>query len=382
MQYRKYAPNSAHSFDASIFGMGCMRPPMKLDADGKEVYDDDEYIRMIHTAMDNGVNYFDTAYVYMGGHSEEVLGQALATDGRRARVKIATKLPMWNAESKEDLRRLFEEELRRLQTDFIDVYLLHNMNKENWAKAKRLGALELLDELRAEGRIGIPAFSFHDDFETFKEVLEAYDWGMCQLQLNIIDTDYQATLEGMRMAAAKGMAVVIMEPLRGGMLANAPAGVQAIYDEHPVKRSPVEWAFRFMYNFPEVTTILSGVSSMEQLLDNLRIFDNAQPGVMDEAEQALTARVGRYYNDQMRIKCTGCAYCVPCPQGVEIPKIFSIWNRSAMFEVWEDGRKDYAKLVAEGKDASQCISCGACESACPQHLSIIEMLQQADSDLK
>lgn len=379
MQYR---PFGNKNFEVSTFGMGCMRPPMKRAADGAEVIDREEYIRMIQYAVDHGVTYLDTAYVYCGGDSERMVGEALSQGGRRDKVKIATKCPVWLAENKQDLWRMFEEECEKLQTKFIDIYLLHSLDQEHYAQAEKAGCFEFLDELKAAGRIGMAAFSFHDQYELFCQILDRYDWDMCQLQLNVIDTDYQATLEGMRKAAARGMAVVIMEPLRGGMLANVPGEVQAIYDEAPVRRSPAEWAFRFMYNFPEVTTILSGVSNQEQLEDNLRIFDKAQAGVMDEAEQALIARVKAYFDDQIRVRCTGCAYCMPCPQGVKIPDLFSSYNRASMFGAWDDARKEYGKQLQKGEDtADLCVQCGACEAECPQHLSIMELLQQVHTDL-
>lgn len=379
MQYR---PFGNKDFKVSAFGMGCMRPPMKRDADGAEVIDREEYIRMIQYAVDHGVTYLDTAYVYCGGDSERMVGEALSQGGRRDKVKIATKCPVWLAENKQDLWRMFEEECEKLQTDFIDIYLLHSLDQEHYAQAEKAGCFEFLDELKAAGRIGMAAFSFHDQYELFCKILDRYDWDMCQLQLNVIDTDYQATLEGMRKAAARGMAVVIMEPLRGGMLANVPGEVQAIYDEAPVRRSPAEWAFRFMYNFPEVTTILSGVSNQEQLEDNLRIFDGAQAGVMDETEQALIARVKAYFDDQIRVRCTGCAYCMPCPQGVKIPDLFSSYNRASMFDAWDNARKEYGDQLKKGEgSADLCVQCGACEAECPQHLSIMEMLQQVHADL-
>lgn len=380
MQYRPYGSNG---FETSVFGMGCMRPPMKVAEDGTQVIDREAYIHMIRYAADHGVTYFDTAYVYCGGDSERMVGEALSQGGRREKVKIATKCPVWLAENKEDLWRMFEEECEKLQTNFIDVYLLHSLDKEHLQQAEKAGCFEFLDELKAAGRIGVAAFSFHDDYDLFCHILDRYDgWGMCQMQLNVIDTDYQATLAGMRKAAERGLAVVIMEPLRGGMLARVPAPVQAIYDAAATRRSPAEWAFRFMYNFPEVSVILSGVSNMEQLQDNLRIFDAAEANVMDEAERAMFTRVKAYFDDQIRVRCTGCAYCMPCPQGVKIPDLFSGYNRASMFDAWDDAHTEYAGRMKKGEGtADLCVQCGACEAECPQHLPIIELLQRVHADM-
>jgi len=230
----------------------------------------------------------------------------------------------------------------------------------------------------ASGKIKYPGFSFHDELPVFKEIIDSYDWKMCQIQLNILDQDYQAGVEGMRYAASKGIPVVIMEPLKGGRLAhNVPEDVQALWDQAETKRSPVEWAFRWLYNFPEITVILSGVSTMEQLKDNIEIFSKAAPNSMDEKELELVQKVKALYDSKIKVGCTGCNYCVPCPSGVEIPRIFSLYNDYSIYGGSEEFKEWYKNLMDEGKDASNCVECGQCESECPQHISIIERLKEA-----
>ncbi|NLN42350.1 MAG: aldo/keto reductase [Clostridiales bacterium] len=377
MEYRKFGDLG---FDISIFGVGCMRLPLEVQPDGTTdptKIDEQEAIKMIRYAIDNGVNYLDTAYPYHGGNSELLLAKALK-DGYREKVKIATKLPVWLAETYEDFEKLLDEQLAKLEVDYIDFYLLHALSKDRWDKIKKLGVLDFLDKAVASGKIKYPGFSFHDELPVFKEIIDSYDWKMCQIQLNILDQDYQAGVEGMRYAGSKGIPVVIMEPLRGGRLAhNVPEDVKALWDQAEIKRSPVEWAFRWLYNFPEVTVILSGVSTMEQLKDNIEIFSKAAPNSMDEKELELVRQVKELYDSKIKVGCTGCNYCVPCPSGVEIPRVFSLYNDYSIFGGAEEFKKRYKELMDEGKDASNCVECGQCESECPQHISIIDKLKEA-----
>lgn len=377
MEYRKFGDLG---FEVSIFGLGCMRLPLEVQPDGTTdpaKIDEQEAIKMIRYAIDNGVNYLDTAYPYHGGNSERLLAKALK-DGYREKVKIATKLPVWLAESYEDFEKLLDEQLAKLEVEYIDFYLLHALSKDRWDKIKELGVLDFLDQAVAAGKVKYPGFSFHDELPVFKEIIDSYDWKMCQIQLNILDQDYQAGVEGMRYAASKGIPVVIMEPLRGGRLAhNVPEDVKALWDQAETKRSPVEWAFRWLYNFPEITVILSGVSTMEQLKDNLEIFSKSAPNSMDEKELELVRKVKELYDSKIKVGCTGCNYCVPCPSGVEIPRIFSIYNDYSIFGGAKEFKEMYKGLMNEGKDASSCVECGQCESECPQHISIIDKLKEA-----
>ncbi|MGI6188970.1 MAG: aldo/keto reductase [Clostridiales bacterium] len=371
-------------FKVSTFGMGCMRLPLQVLPDGStdsSKIDEAEAIKMIHYAIDNGVNYIDTAYGYHGGNSEIVTGKALK-NGYREKVKLATKLPVWYANSYDDFERLLDEQLAKLQVDYIDFYLLHALNKSRWEKIKNLNVISFLEKAVASGKIKYPGFSFHDDLSAFKSIIDDYDWKMCQIQLNFIDEDYQAGVEGLRYAGSKGIPVVIMEPLKGGRLArNIPGDIRNLWDSYHVKRSPVEWAFRWLYNFPEVTVILSGVSTMEQLKENIEIFSKAAPNSMTEEELNIVDKVKALYESKTRVGCTACNYCMPCPSGVDIPRIFSIYNNAVMFDDFAGQAQQYKMLTDEGKDASNCVECGQCESVCPQNIEIIEKLKEAHEAL-
>ena len=356
--------------ESTMLGFGCMRLP--TTAEGK--IDEPEAIRMIRHAIDSGLRYIDTAYPYHGGESEVVVGKALQ-DGYREKVVLATKLPCWAVKTHEDMMRLLDEQLRKLQTDHIDFYLLHAMNKDRLAEMQRLDYKSFLAEAQAQGKIRYPAFSFHDDAETFLKILNDYDWAMCQVQMNILDDEDQATLEGIREAGRRGVGVVVMEPLRGGLLANPPQDIVDIYDRQPVRRSPVEWAFRYLYGMPEVITILSGMSTWEQLQDNLRIFDLPERPVLSDDEKRLFADVKAAYLACTKTRCTGCRYCQPCPKGVAIPRIFQGYDTTLMRR---DGSftQGYARIAEDKADASLCVKCRKCEGACPQHLPIVQYLEE------
>ncbi|MFO7881906.1 MAG: aldo/keto reductase [Kosmotogaceae bacterium] len=360
----------------SRFGMGCMRFPTKDDK-----IDEKEALKMIRYAIDNGVNYLDTAYPYHNGESEVILGKALK-DGYRERTYLATKSPVWLVEKYEDFEKYLDEQLERLQTDHVEIYLLHALSEKSWNKVKELGALKFLDEAKRKGKIRFAGFSFHDKYPTFKNIIDSYEWDMCQIQLNILDQEYQAGVKGLRYASGKGIPVVIMEPLRGGKLAQPPSKeIEDVYKKAEVKRTPVEWAFRWLYDFPEVSVILSGVSTLKQLKEDIAIFDKAKPNVMTDAEKQVIKNVISVYNDKIMVNCTGCNYCMPCPSKVQIPTIFSWYNDSVMYDEKEKYSKHYKKLQEKKGDASQCVECGQCEDACPQNLKVIELLKEAHSYL-
>ena len=367
--------------ETSVFGIGCMRLPLQAGQTDGALIDELEAIRMIRTGIDGGVSYIDTAYPYHGGNSEMVVGKALQ-DGYRERVMLATKLPVWEVKTADDFDRLLNRQLEKLQTDHIDFYLLHALHQGTWGKVRDLGVLDFLDRAKADGRIRHAAFSFHDQLPLFQEIIDSYAWDMCQIQLNILDVDYQAGLPGLDYAAARGIAVVVMEPLRGGALAaHVPADIQAVWDEAPVQRSGVEWAFRWLANRPEVKVILSGVSTMEQLQDNLRIFANTKPGCLTVEDEARVDRVRALYQSKIQVDCTGCEYCLPCPSGVAIPAVFRAYNQAFMFEDAQAGKNSYAWLVKNHEDATLCVECGACEQVCPQHIPIIAKLKSAHAYL-
>ncbi len=357
---------------ASALGFGCMRLPT-TDGKGANI-EFDRVSAMLHDAIDKGINYFDTAYVYHEGVSEVALGRALA-GGWREKVLIATKMPMWQEMTYENWDRILGEQLARLQTDRIDFYLLHALERNRFAKAKEAGILDWLEKQKAKGLIRFPSFSFHDDADTFVKIIDSYPWAMAQVQINLIDVDKQATMRGVEYAAQKGVGVVAMEPLRGGSLAVAPPdNVQAVYDAFATKRTHIDWAFRFLIDRPEIAVILSGMSNEAQLADNLRIFGDAGDARMTAEEHALIEKVRAAYTSRIEVGCTGCRYCMPCPQNVDIPGTFTGYDLALMFGTLEGYAKRYARRVDEKKDAGQCVSCGACERVCPQGIKIIEKL--------
>jgi predicted aldo/keto reductase-like oxidoreductase len=378
----KYMAYGKTGMNVSRFGFGCMRFPKKEEA-GETVIDQEETTRMIKYALDKGVNYFDTAYVY--GGSEVAVGKAFKElDVKREDVVIVSKNPVFKAETREDLDRFLDEELERLQTDYIDVYFLHSINRGRWDLCKKLDALKFLEEKKAEGKIKFAGFSFHGDADTFTEIVDAWEWDIVQVQMNFLDTKHQAGLAGLKYVASKGMAAVVMEPLRGGALTqNIPKEVEEAYAEFPVKRTPAEWAFRYLIDMPEATSILSGVSTMEQLKENVEIFSNAEPGCMTDDEKALIKKVTTLYKANNNIGCTRCGYCMPCPYGVNIPEIFQLWNDSTMDAYVGHARFQYGNsiLKQDKTGADQCTECGECETKCPQNLKIIQGLKDAHAAL-
>ena len=356
--------------ESTALGFGCMRLPTLPD--GK--INEPEAIAMIRHAIDSGVKYVDTAYPYHGGQSEVVLGKALK-DGYRDKVILTSKLPCWAVQSHEDMMRLLDEQLERLQEDHLDFYLLHALDIDRYHKMQALDFKAFYQDALAQGKIRYTGFSFHDEKAAFLEILEGYPWQMCQVQMNILDENNQATIEGIRRAGEKGIGVVIMEPLRGGLLADPPKEVREKYAAFPVQRSPIEWAFRYLYTMPEIVTILSGMSNMEQVEDNLRIFAKASRESLSAEEKQLYAQIRETYLQRMKTRCTGCEYCQPCPRGVAIPRIFQGYDRSLLRENGSF-KEGYEKIVASEADASRCVRCGKCEKACPQHLPIIRFLQE------
>jgi predicted aldo/keto reductase-like oxidoreductase len=388
MQYRKFGKLG---YEVSALGMGCMRLP-RIIKNGEAEVDREKAVEMIQYAVDHGVTYFDSAYGYHNRTSEEVLGEGLA-GGRREKVKIATKQPFrvmkdlqsgGGATILQNARRNLENTLKKLRTSYIDVYLIHGLGKSELEDVKKEKIVEEYEKFRSEGLIKGIAFSFHGDFEGFKEVLGYYDWSMCQIQQNFMDTEREATEEGIRIAGKKGCALVIMEPLRGGLLATPPAQVQALYDEFPVKRKGLDWAFRHCLNYPEVSTILSGVSSLEQLKEDIEIFsqNDAVPFCLKDNEKDLLSRAKAKYLSLRSIPCTACEYCLPCPNGVDIPGVFARYNDGKMYGSFEPPKRSYVFITQRKRDASQCSACGECEKKCPQNIKIIETLKSAHELLK
>ena len=374
----KYRTMGKLGIQTSAFGLGCMR--FNGPASGDSIIDEQKAISLIRRAIDGGVTYLDTAYVYLDKTSEIVLGKALQ-DGYRDRVTIATKMPCEAVHNRSEMQALLDEELRKLQTDHIDFYLMHGINREKWEYFRSIGAPEFFDDMKKAGKIRYKCFSFHGPYDEYAYILQDYDWDMVQLQYNFMDIHNQAGTRGVELAGKLGIPVVIMEGLLGGRLAKAPANVQALYDAFPVRRSPVEWAFRWLCNRPEIAVVLSGCNEADQIDENLRIFDTVGNGIMSDDELRLMDEVRAAYISRTKIGCTGCRYCMPCPNGVNIPGVFSVWNNVSLYDMDPSTNWDLRRIRENNNGADHCFGCGACEAACPQHLSIIESLQTAWTEL-
>jgi len=374
VQYRQFGRLDK---EISALGFGCMRLPTRGEYAN---IDEPEAIKMLHYAIDHGVNYVDTAYGYHGGNSEILVGKALK-DGYRQKVNLATKLPHWNVTTADDFDRLLNDQLRKLQTDHIDFYLLHSLNKAAWEKLYNLDVLNWAEKALEDGRIGYLGFSFHDEYAVFKQIIDSYDgWTFCQIQYNYMDVERQAGVKGLKYAASKGLAVVIMEPIQGGRLVDPPEQVQKLWDSAPVKRSPAAWALLWLWNQPEVSVVLSGMSTMEQVIENVETASQSGVGVLSDEELTLVERVRQQYEALCIIPCTGCEYCMPCPNGVNIPRNFSIYNSGYMYNRAAEARKSYAGMN-EDERASACIQCRECEDKCPQHIRISEWMPYVDEVL-
>ena len=372
MKYRKFGKLD---WQPSALGFGAMRLPI-IDGDPGRI-DEDEAIQMIRYAVDHGVNYIDTAYPYHRGNSEIVVGKALEDDYRE-KVKLATKMPVWLVNSYADMDQFLDEQLRKLQTDHIDFYLFHGLRRERWFKLRDLNVFEWVENTIADGRIGHLGFSFHDEYDVFKDIIDSYKgWTFCQIQYNYMDTEYQAGTRGLRYAAIKGLGVVVMEPLKGGWLAIPPPEIQAIWDEAEIKRTPAEWALQWVWNHPEISLALSGMSTMNHVIENVESASRSGPRMLTEAELKLIARVREKYLEYGFIGCTSCRYCMPCQEGVDIPKILALYNEYFIKSQDSEVISKYRMEVPPEKQAGICIRCGTCENLCPQQLPIRNLLSKA-----
>jgi predicted aldo/keto reductase-like oxidoreductase len=352
----------------SALGFGTMRLP--IIGEDPSAIDEQQAITMLRTGIDGGINYVDTAYPYHGGKSETLVGKALQ-EGYRAKVHLATKMPSWLIESQADMTGRFEEQLQRMQTDHVEFYLLHSLDAGRWHKLRDAGVLEWAHERIREGRIGHLGFSFHDSNTVFREIVDAYqEWTFCQIQYNFLDEETQAGTDGLHYAASRGLGIVVMEPLRGGKLAVPNAEISAMWGTASTKRSAAEWALDWVWNHPEVSLLLSGMSTMAQVRQNLDAAGVSVTGMLTPGELDLIASVRDAYNALIRVPCTACGYCMPCPQGVNIPGMFELVNEGSMFGNMDTQRKRYAQMKSEGSSAESCIRCGACEDKCPQHIAI------------
>lgn len=393
MQYRQFGKLG---WQVSALGFGSLHfPPMKDrrgDAQARagnleqliagKWIDEAETTRMIHYAIDNGINYLDTAYAYYQGASEAIVGRALK-GGYRDKVRLVTKMPSWQIQTADDFDKCLNEQFERLQVDYVDLYLLHSLNRGLWPKLRDLGVREWAEKAIASGRFGHLGFSFHDDFATFKQIVDEYDWPMCLIQYNYLDIENQAGIRGLKYAAEKGMGVAIMEPLRGGNLVVPPPSVQAIWDSAAKKRTPVAWGLQWLWNQPEVSVVLSGMSSMEQLQESITIADTVHVGSLTAEDLALYDQARAQYSELNATPCSGCRYCMPCSQGVDIPLNMKIYNEGLQFGK-DAARLQYDRLkfvaenvkgvVAPNIRAEKCIQCKVCEAKCPQSISISQWM--------
>jgi len=371
MQYRKFG---RLDWNASVLGFGCMRlPTVDGNSNGPNI-NEAEAVRMIRHALDRGVNYFDTAYIYHAGNSEAVLGKALR--GHRDEVKIATKSAVWLIEKESDFDRMLNEQLRKLQTDYIDFYLLHALDKKRWSEiVPKYKLMEKAGTAIRDGRIRHLGFSFHDNYESFADIINGCDdWTFCQIQYNYMDTENQAGTKGLKLAAAHGLAVVIMEPLLGGRLARPPSSIGQVIERSSVKRSPVDWGLQWLWDQPDVSVVLSGMSNMDQVKANLDSASHARSHSFQSADLKVIAELQQKYRERAAIPCTKCNYCMPCPNGVDIPTSFEIYNEAFLHEDLPDARFRYQIFVPEEARAGVCVACHDCEDKCPQKIPISEWM--------
>ncbi len=375
MLYRKFGKTKEM---VSVLGFGCMRLPV-IGSDPTNI-DEDKAIKMIRYAIDAGVNYVDTAYPYhgtgfmQGGASEPFVGKVLQ-DGYREKVKLATKLPSWLIKTRADMDKYLNEQLERLQTDYIDFYLVHSLNANVWPVLKEAGISEFLTQALSDGRIKYAGFSYHDEKELFKQIVDYYDWSFCQIQYNYLDEGYQAGKEGLAYAAKRDLGIVIMEPLRGGNIVNLPQEAKAVIEQADHKRTPAEWGLRWVWNHPEVSVVLSGMSTMEQVTENIQVAQAAQPSSLTAKELALIDDVKRIFTERIRVNCTACSYCMPCPAGINIPGCFATYNDHWVFDATPAAKQRYGMLSRTTSPASKCVECGKCESHCPQGIAIRDELK-------
>jgi hypothetical protein len=376
MQFRKFG---RLDWKVSALGFGCMRLPTNDGIGGSANINEKEAMGMIRYAIDQGVNYIDTAYPYHGGNGETLVGKALG-NGYREKIKLATKCPVWALQKGADFDTYLDEQLRKLQTDHIDFYLFHGLDSRRWKTILDLEVLPRAESATKDGRIRNLGFSFHDKYDIFKEIIDGYrGWTLCQIQYNYMDTENQAGTKGLKYAASKGLAVVVMEPLRGGRLTNPPKQVQKAFDGFEKRRSPADWGLQWVWNQPEVSVALSGMSTMRQVEENIRSAKMSRIDSLRGDDLKFIERVREKYKERTAIPCTGCGYCMPCENGVNIPVNFELYNDAIIYDNPNTARMRYARFLTEKERAHACQLCRKCEEKCPQKILISEWMPKVDA---
>lgn len=373
MEYRDFGNID---WKPSALGFGAMRLPHHDDDRGK--IKEEEAIEMIRWAFDNGVNYIDTAWPYHDENSEELVGKALK-DGYRKKVKVATKLPSWEIDEANDAEEIFQKQLEKLDVEKIDFYLIHSLNRDRWESLQSLDIdiFEWMEEKRNKGEIEHLGFSFHDDLDTFKEIVDTYDWDFCQIQYNYLDQEFQAGKEGLKYANEQGLGVIIMEPLRGGKLAKEPPeAIDKIWKESEKERTPVEWALKWLWNQPEVSLVLSGMSQLKQVKENVKYASESGVDEFTQKDLEVVDKAAEKYQEISPVPCTGCNYCVPCPNDVAIPRNFRFYNQAEIYDEYEKYKEYWDEKMSEESRANHCVECGECLEKCPQNIEIINKLKE------
>lgn len=365
--------------EVSRLGFGCMRFPV-IDGDNGKI-NKEESEKLLLDAIERGLNYIDTAYPYHEETSEDFIGEFLQKHNLRNRVQLATKLPCWLVEKEEDFERLLNLQLEKLQTDHIDFYLLHSLDIKRFRKIADLGVLDFCKKIKEKGIVKHIGFSFHDEYPAFEEIFNAYEWDFCQIQLNYLDIDYQAGMKGYELATKNNVPVIIMEPLKGGRLSNPPEEIKEMSKKfEPLSYSQV--ALKFPLSLPNVMTVLSGMNSHKQVEENCEMADSVEYNSLTDEEKEFYKVSRKVYKDRERIGCTACEYCMPCTVEINIPKVFSLWNKAFLYDEEDKSKKDYKEYLKDGVSPEECIECGKCEDICPQHLEIIKGLKDAHEYLK
>lgn len=370
MKYREFGNTG---IKVPALGMGCMRLPV-IDGDMNRI-DEEKAIKLIRQAIDGGVTYVDTAWGYHGGNSELLVAKALK-DGYREKVQLVTKLPVWLVKESADFDKYLDLQLERLDTDYLDLYLMHALNAKTWKNIKEHDVFSFIEKIKKDGKAGLVGFSFHDKYEVFEDIVNAYDWDFCQIQYNILDEDYQAGYKGLKLAAEKGMGIIIMEPLRGGGLSsNIPENIQSEWDKLTPKRTSTDWSLNWLWDQKEVGILLSGMTEPWHVEENIRSVEHSGIGSLSEENKKQLMKIRDLYHERLMVNCTQCAYCMPCPHGVNIPGCFQFLNQGSMLNNWKEGKRVYSLLVNDLQKASNCIACGECLDKCPQQIPIPQMME-------